>query len=252
MKENVSPQTAGAEGQYGLVKILGIWAAAAVPMGILGWVVAPALAPDSTEDPIGAAITRVGVLTVGLVWQFILSMIIVRREGGDLRWSTIRHLSGRRAPLPGRALAKDGGRVWQVGLGGQRGADGDLSPASALGHTDSRDRQCFPILSSKQAISMHLDGNHCPFRAERVLCFPDPWHCVGVGVGCEPLAFIIALVSVLVDCGPSKADLRVVNYTTLARDDWPVSKPPEQALDPMLVAELYGLVADFSASLPSE
>jgi membrane protease YdiL (CAAX protease family) len=90
MNENVSPQTVGTEGQYSLVKILGIWAAAAIPMGILGWVVAPALAPDRTEDPIGAAITRVGVLTVGLIWQFILSMIIVRREGGDLRWATIR------------------------------------------------------------------------------------------------------------------------------------------------------------------
>jgi len=52
MNESASPQTVGTEGQYSLVKILGIWAAAAVPMGILGWVVAPALAPDSTEDPI--------------------------------------------------------------------------------------------------------------------------------------------------------------------------------------------------------
>ena len=30
--------------QYGLARILLIWAAAAVPMGILGWVVAPAVA----------------------------------------------------------------------------------------------------------------------------------------------------------------------------------------------------------------
>ena len=76
--------------QYSLVKILGIWLLAAVPMGILGWIVAPALSPDITEDPVGAAYTRVGVLTVGLVWQFFLSMIIVRREEGNLRWSTIR------------------------------------------------------------------------------------------------------------------------------------------------------------------
>lgn len=76
--------------QYSLVKILAIWLMAAFPMGILGWIVAPALAPDSTEDPIGAAVTRIAVLTIGLVWQFVLSMIIVRREEGDLRWSTIR------------------------------------------------------------------------------------------------------------------------------------------------------------------
>ena len=41
-------------------------------------------------DPIGAAITRVGVLAVGMIWQFVLSMIIVRREESDLRWATIR------------------------------------------------------------------------------------------------------------------------------------------------------------------
>jgi len=76
--------------QYSLAKILGIWFAAAAPMGILGWIVAPALAPDITEDPVGAAVTRTGVLTLGLIWQFVLSMIIVRREEGDLRLSTIR------------------------------------------------------------------------------------------------------------------------------------------------------------------
>ena len=90
MAPNASQRAVGTGEQYSLAKILGIWAAAAVPMGILGWIVAPALAPDIAENPIGAAATRVGVLTVGLIWQFVLSMIIVYREGGDLRWSTIR------------------------------------------------------------------------------------------------------------------------------------------------------------------
>lgn len=84
-----NPTTTQSNAQYSLAKILGIWLLAAVPMGILGWIVAPALEPNITEDPIGAAVTRIGVLTVGLVWQFVLSMIIVRREEGDLRWSTI-------------------------------------------------------------------------------------------------------------------------------------------------------------------
>ena len=35
MNENVSPQTVGTERQYSLVKILGIWVAAAVPMASL-------------------------------------------------------------------------------------------------------------------------------------------------------------------------------------------------------------------------
>ena len=76
--------------QYSLSKILGIWLLAAIPMGILGWFVAPALSPDIKENPIGAAVTRISVLTIGLIWQFILSMIIVRREEGNLRWATIK------------------------------------------------------------------------------------------------------------------------------------------------------------------
>ncbi len=79
-----------ANDQYSLAKILGIWLLAAVPMGVLGWIVAPALSPDVKDDPIGAAVARIGALTIGLIWQFVLSMIIVRREEGDLRWSTIR------------------------------------------------------------------------------------------------------------------------------------------------------------------
>ena len=89
MTTNASEKTVEND-QYSLAQILGIWAAAAVPMGILGWIVAPALAPDIQVDPIGAAVTRIGVLTAGLIWQFVLSMIIVHREEGDLRWSTIR------------------------------------------------------------------------------------------------------------------------------------------------------------------
>jgi CubicO group peptidase (beta-lactamase class C family) len=39
--------------------------------------------------------------------------------------------------------------------------------------------------------------------------------------------------------GPSPEELAAVDYMPLARDDWPVSTPEEQGLDPMLVAELY-------------
>ena len=44
------------------------------------------------------------------------------------------------------------------------------------------------------------------------------------------------VASVLVGCGPSKAELA---YTPISRDDWPVSTPEEQCFDPELVAELY-------------
>ena len=76
-------------GQYSLAKILGLWAAAALPMAVLSWVVFPLVAPDFASDPLGSGVTRVVLLTLGLIWQFILSMIVVRREEGDLRWATI-------------------------------------------------------------------------------------------------------------------------------------------------------------------
>ena len=76
--------------QYSPAKILGLWIAAAAPMGILAFAVYPALVPNFESDPIGAAFIRFGLITVGLIWVFVLSMIIVYREEGDLRWATIR------------------------------------------------------------------------------------------------------------------------------------------------------------------
>ena len=87
MSDSTAPQS---EPQYSLFQILGIWIAVALPMAILGWVVAPALAPDFTSDPIGAGAIRVGALSVGLIWQFVLAMIIIYREEGNLHWATIR------------------------------------------------------------------------------------------------------------------------------------------------------------------
>ena len=76
--------------QYSLAKILGIWALGAIPMGVLSWIVFPAVSPDLSSDPLGAGVTRLVLLTLGLIWLFVLSMIIVRREEGDLRWATIK------------------------------------------------------------------------------------------------------------------------------------------------------------------
>jgi CubicO group peptidase (beta-lactamase class C family) len=50
---------------------------------------------------------------------------------------------------------------------------------------------------------------------------------------------VILILSMLAGCGPSTEDLEAVEYTPLPGDDWKVSTPAEQGLDPMLVAELY-------------
>ena len=84
--------------QYTIWQIIGIWALAAIPMGILGLVVAPALSPDFNSDPLGAGVTTFVLLTIGLIWQFVLSMIIVRKEEGDLRWATIKRRLRLNAP----------------------------------------------------------------------------------------------------------------------------------------------------------
>jgi uncharacterized protein len=76
--------------QYSLAKILGIWTLATIPMGILSWIVFPTLSPDYGSDPLGFGVTRIVVLTFGLIWLFVLSMIIVRQEEGDLRWATVK------------------------------------------------------------------------------------------------------------------------------------------------------------------
>jgi CubicO group peptidase (beta-lactamase class C family) len=59
---------------------------------------------------------------------------------------------------------------------------------------------------------------------------------------CSPFLLVTSLIlimSTLAACGPSLEDLQAVDYTPLAREDWEVSTPEAQGLDPMLVAELY-------------
>jgi len=102
---------AGRGEQYSLAKILGIWGLAAAPMGVLGWMVFPLIAPDAGSDPLGAGVTRLVLLALGLVWLFVLSIIIVRREEGDLRWATLKRrlrLNTPRDPATGQPRA----RLW--------------------------------------------------------------------------------------------------------------------------------------------
>src|ERR687896_2636974 len=95
--------------QYSLAKILGIWALAAAPMGILSWIVFPLLALDFDSDPLAFGVTLLVLITLGLVWLFVLSMIIVRREEGDLRWATVKRrlrLNTPKDPATGRPRAR--------------------------------------------------------------------------------------------------------------------------------------------------
>lgn len=75
-------------GQYTLWQILAIWLAAGAPMWILGWLVYPALGQNLSA--VDAALLRFELLTVGLIWQFVLAMLILYREEGNIRIETIR------------------------------------------------------------------------------------------------------------------------------------------------------------------
>ena len=74
-------------GQYALWQIIGIWLAAGAPMWLLGWLVYPAMRLGL--PPAEAALLRLKLLTVGLVWEFALAMIILYYEEGNFRLSTI-------------------------------------------------------------------------------------------------------------------------------------------------------------------
>lgn len=73
--------------QYTLKQILGIWALSALPMALLAFVVTPLMIPVLTWPPIMVYWMAVNL---GLVWQFVLSIIILRREGYALNRQTFR------------------------------------------------------------------------------------------------------------------------------------------------------------------
>jgi len=73
--------------QYTLWQILGIWLAAGAPMWLLGWVAYPAL--SAGLSPVDAGLLRMKLLTAGLIWHFVLAMIILYREEGNIRLGTI-------------------------------------------------------------------------------------------------------------------------------------------------------------------
>jgi membrane protease YdiL (CAAX protease family) len=94
--------------------IFAVWAAAALPIAALAWLVAPALEDRFAGIGIVPMFKALIVcLTAGLVWQFVLVAILVGREQRTLRWSTVREalwLRSPRSPHSGRL----GGRLWLI------------------------------------------------------------------------------------------------------------------------------------------
>jgi membrane protease YdiL (CAAX protease family) len=73
--------------QYSLFKILAIWASVTAPMAVLAWVVGPAIIPHTSLHP---GLVHWMLMVVGMMWQFVVSIAILRRELGGLHWPSIK------------------------------------------------------------------------------------------------------------------------------------------------------------------
>jgi CubicO group peptidase (beta-lactamase class C family) len=83
-------------------------------------------------------------------------------------------------------------------------------------------------------MNLQFDKRTRPARLKRIVhCFN--WRQYSLLI----ITIVLLAMSALPSCGPSIEDFLAVNYTPLSRDDWEVSTPAEQGLDPMLVAEMY-------------
>ena len=100
--------------QLRLRSIVAVWAAAALPLAALAWLVASVREDrfaGSGHVPMAKAL--IVSLTVGLAWQFVLVAILVGREQRTLRLSTIREALWLRSPRSPRS-GRVGGRVWLI------------------------------------------------------------------------------------------------------------------------------------------
>ena len=98
--------------QFSLAGVIGTWAAAALPMAVLAWVIGPWLA-RRFDGPTATPRALILALTIGLVWQFLLVMLLVYREQRSLRWRVLKDalwLHAPRRPKTGRR----GGKAWLV------------------------------------------------------------------------------------------------------------------------------------------
>ena len=83
--------------QHTRLGVLGVWAAAALPMAALAWLVAPAIVDPSPTDTHWFQTLALG-MTVGLVWQGILVAGLVYAEQRSLHWAVVKDALWLHAP----------------------------------------------------------------------------------------------------------------------------------------------------------
>lgn len=100
--------------QYSVAQTLGVWAAAALPMAALSWIVAPIL-DDHLSGPGNVPMIKAMLLllTAGMAWQFVLVAVLLWQEQRTFRWPVVRDalwLRSPRSPKTGRS----GGKLWLI------------------------------------------------------------------------------------------------------------------------------------------
>lgn len=91
-------------------RVLAVWAAAALPMAILAWVITPLLA-HAFSGPTALPRALILSLTAGLVWQFCLVLLVLRREQGTLSWPVVKAALWLNTPVSTRT-GKPNKRLW--------------------------------------------------------------------------------------------------------------------------------------------
>lgn len=95
--------------QYTLWQIIGIWLAGGALLWFFAWVIHPAMSQGLLAMDRG--LLWIKLIIIGLVWQFVLSMLILYREEGNIRISTIRRRFWLSNPVSPKTGQEDN-RLW--------------------------------------------------------------------------------------------------------------------------------------------
>ncbi len=136
------------KGQYTLWQILAIWLAGGAPIWTLGWVIYPVLSQGLSA--VDAGLLRIKLLTIGLIWQFVLSLIVLYQEEGNIRLSTIRRRFWLNNPISPRTGQKNNRLWWWILPLFVLVVTVELAIAPAL---DSLWTKLFPFLAEPQGYS---------------------------------------------------------------------------------------------------
>jgi len=107
-KMNDTPSTQSND-QYSLAKILGLWFIAALPMGILAYLITPVVA---SQFDLELGLARWFMIIVGQFWLFAIVMIVLNRELGTLRWAVIRKRMWYQTPIDPKTGEPNAKLLW--------------------------------------------------------------------------------------------------------------------------------------------